>query len=112
MRDVLRPDRLLGEAPFEGGAQRRIAVRLQERVQALDFGNPRAWTSMRQLGEIRERRGAEIKQMLSLQVATGAFAGHRGDALGAMLGQDRGGAGLDLSPWSALKRPAMMRTRS
>ena len=34
--------------------------------------------------------------MLALPVAAGAFARHRGDALGAMLGQDRSGAWLDL----------------
>jgi hypothetical protein len=44
MRDVLGADRLLGEAALESRAQRRIAVRLQERVQPLDFGNPRART--------------------------------------------------------------------
>ena len=96
MRDVLRADRLLGEAALEGRAQRRIAVRLQQLVQALHFGNPCARPAMGELGQIGERGGAEINQMLTLQVAASAFAGHRRDALGAMLGQDRAGAGLDL----------------
>ena len=32
-------------------------------VQALDFGDPRARTPMRQLGQIGERRGAEIEYL-------------------------------------------------
>ena len=42
VRDVLGADRLLGEAALEGAAQRRIAVRLQQRVQPLDIVNPDA----------------------------------------------------------------------
>lgn len=44
------------------------------RVQALDLGTPRPRAPMGQLGEIRERRRAEIEEMLALQVATGALA--------------------------------------
>src|SRR4029453_1548160 len=80
VRDVLGADRLLGETTLKRGAQCPIAVSLQEGVQALDFGNPRTRAPMRQLGEIGERRGAEINQMLTLQIAAGAFAGDRGDA--------------------------------
>ena len=82
-------------AALEGGAQRRVAVRLQERVEPLDFVNPRARPPMRQLGQIRERRGAEIDQMLPLQIAPRALAGDGRHALGAMLGQDRALAGLE-----------------
>jgi hypothetical protein len=96
VRDVLSADRLVSETTLEGGPQRRLAVRLQERVQALDFGNPGAGTPMRELGEIREGCSADVDQMLSLQVTAGAFAGHGRHALGAMLGQDRAGARLDL----------------
>ena len=38
-------------------------------MQAFDFGNPRARTPRRQLGEVREGRGADINQMLTLQAA-------------------------------------------
>jgi hypothetical protein len=44
-------------------------------VQALDFVNPRARPSVRELGEIGECRGAEIEQMLTLQVTAGPFDG-------------------------------------
>ena len=65
-------------------------------MQALDVVNPRARAPMRELGEIRERRGPEIDQVLALQVAARAFAGDGGHALGAVLGQDRARAGLEL----------------
>ena len=64
MRDVLGPERLLGEAAFERGAQRRVAVGVQERVQPLDLGDPRARPSVRQLGEIRERRRKAIRDVV------------------------------------------------
>ena len=89
VRDVLGADRLLGEAALEGRAQRGVAVRLQERVQPLDIADPRARAPMRELGEIRERRGAEIEQMLALQIAPRALAGDGRHALRAVLGQDR-----------------------
>ncbi len=44
---------------------------------------------MRQLGEVRGSGRVEIERLL--QVAASAFTGHRGHALGAMLGQDRSG---------------------
>ena len=68
VRDVFRPDRLLGEAALESGPQRPVAVRLQELVQPLDIVNPRVWASMRELGEIREGPCAEVEQMLPLQI--------------------------------------------
>lgn len=111
MRNVLGADRLLGEPALEGGAQRRIAVRLQELVQALDLMNPGARPSMRQLGEIREGRGAEIDQMLPLQIAARAFAGDRRHALRAVLGQDRAIAGVEFPLMVGLES-AMIRTRS
>jgi hypothetical protein len=52
----------------------RPAVRLQERVQALDLGDPRLRPPMGQLGQIHERRRAEVEEMLALQAATGALA--------------------------------------
>lgn len=65
-------------------------------MQPLDFGNPRPRATMRELGQIRQRRGADIDQILTLQVAAGRFAGDRRHALGAMLGQDGPGARLKL----------------
>ena len=67
---------------------------------------------MGELGEIGQRRGAEIEQVLPLQIAPRAFARDGGDALRAMLGQDRAVARLECRAWSALKRPATIRTRS
>jgi hypothetical protein len=40
VRDVLGADRLLRETTLEGRAERRVAMRLQEIVQPLDFVNP------------------------------------------------------------------------
>ena len=61
VRDVLGADRLLGEPALEGAAERRIAVRLQERVEPLDVVNPDLRAPMRELGEIRQCRRAEIE---------------------------------------------------
>ena len=97
VRDVLGADGLLGEAALEGAAQRRIAVRLQQRVQPLDIANPDLRAPMGELGEIGQGGGAEIEQMLPLQIAPRALARDRGDALGAMLGQDRAVAGLRIA---------------
>jgi hypothetical protein len=66
-------------------------------VQALDFMNPCARPSMGELRQIGERHGAEIDQMLALQVATGALAGDGGHTLGAVLGQDRAVARLEFA---------------
>jgi hypothetical protein len=38
VRDVLRADRLLGEAALEGRAERRIAMRLLQRVERSTSG--------------------------------------------------------------------------
>ena len=40
MRNVLGTNGLFGEAAFEGPAQGRIAVRLQQPVQPFDITNP------------------------------------------------------------------------
>jgi hypothetical protein len=66
VRDVLSADRLLGEPAVKGLAHRRIAMRLQEGMQALDVMNPDLWAPVRELGEIRERRRTEIQQVLPL----------------------------------------------
>ena len=97
MRDVFGADGLLGEAPFERRAQRGITVGLQERVEPLDLRDPRARTPVGQLREIRERRGAEIDQMLTLEIPTRSLAGHGGHALRTMLRQDRPGSRLPLA---------------
>ena len=68
VRNVLGADRLLGEAALEGVAQRDIAMRLQEVVQPLDIVNPRLRAAMGELGEIRQGRRAEVKQVLPLPV--------------------------------------------
>jgi hypothetical protein len=60
VRDVLRADRLLGEATLKRGTERHVAVRLQELVQPLDLVDPRPRTSVGQLGQIRESGGPEI----------------------------------------------------
>jgi len=72
-------------------------MRLQERVQPLDLGDPGAGTPMRQLGQIREGRGAEIDQMLALQISARALARDGRDALCAVLGQDGARARLELA---------------
>src|SRR5262249_62147449 len=72
MRDVLGTDRLLIESTLERGAQRRLAMCLQQPVQPIDFVNPSVRPPIRQLREIRERCRAEIDEMLALQVPAGA----------------------------------------
>ena len=81
MRDVLGTDCLFRKATLEGRAKRRVAVYLQELVQELDLMDPRAWAPMCQLRQIRERGGAEIDQVLTLQIAPRALARCRGDTL-------------------------------
>jgi hypothetical protein len=70
MYSVLGADRLLAETTLKGRPQRRIAVRLEERVQSLDVVNPQLRASMRELREIRQGRGTEIEQVLALQIAS------------------------------------------
>lgn len=97
MRDVIGADGLLGESSRKRGAQRGIAVCFQQRVQAFDFGNPRARSTMDQLGQVLEGRRPQLKEVLPLQISASALAGHRGGAVRAVLGQDRAGPGLELS---------------
>jgi hypothetical protein len=70
-----------GHARRPREAKRRVAVYLQELVQELDLMDPRAWAPMCQLRQIRERGGAEIDQVLTLQIAPRALARCRGDTL-------------------------------
>ena len=59
-------------------------------------GTQRRRAAMGELGEIRERGGPEVEQMLPLQIPPRALARDGRDALGAMLRQDRAVAGLPL----------------
>ena len=90
VRDVLRADGLLGR----GRARRRRAGRRRRAFAASAWSCSTSRTHVcgrrcDELGEVREGRGAEGQQMLPLQIAPGALAGHRGDALRAMLRQGR-----------------------
>lgn len=82
-------------------------------MQPLDFGNLRAWPSMRELSEIRQGGGTEIDQMLALQIAPRTRPVHRGPALRAMLGQNRAITALELPlVVSARSRPVPLSRRS
>ena len=87
MGDVLGADRLLHEATVKGGAHTLIAMLLEELMQPLDVSDPRTGPTMNELGEVGERRRPELQQMLPLQVATRALAGHGRHRLGPMLRQ-------------------------
>ena len=50
------PIGLLGEPAREGGAERGIAVRLQQVVQLLDVVDPRPRPPVHELGEVLQRR--------------------------------------------------------
>jgi len=69
MRNVLGTNGLFGEAAFEGPAQGRIAVRLQQPVQSFDITNPDLGAPMSELGEVGRGGGTEIEQMLPLEVS-------------------------------------------
>ena len=113
MRDVLGPDRLRDEAPRERGAHGVIAVGRQQRVETIDVPQPDAGAPMGELGQIVQRGGPQREQMLSLQIAFGALAGHGGHVLGAMLRQRRLGVlAQTAAACTASNRPATIRTRS
>lgn len=97
MRDVFRADRLLGQPSDEGAAHRGVAIGGQQRVQPVDIANPNPRAPMGQLGEVFQGRPDQGKQVLALQVAFGALAGHRGHVLGPMLGERRLRAPLPLA---------------
>jgi len=61
MRDVFGADRLLDEATLEGGAHALIAMLIEQLMQSLDVGHPRAGSAMNQLGEVGERRRPELQ---------------------------------------------------
>jgi hypothetical protein len=61
VRDVLGANRLLRQAVLEGAPQRRLAVRLEERVEPLDVLTPLVRPAMRELGEIGQGRSPEIE---------------------------------------------------
>ena len=69
--------------------QRLVSVFLEKLVKAFDVPYPHARTTMRQLGEVFERRTSELEQVLSLHVPFGALARRSGNPLGTMLGQRR-----------------------
>ena len=93
MRDVLGPDRLRDEAPRERRAESVITVGRQQGVEAIDITEPDAGAPMGEFSQIVQRRGPQRKQMLSLQIAFGALAGHGGHVLRPMLRQRRLGVG-------------------
>src|SRR5262249_59752773 len=98
MRDVLGTDRLLIESTLERGAQRRLAMCLQQPVQPIDFVNPSVRPPIRQLREIRERCRAEIDEMLALQVPAGAVSPDGGGPPWGAVRAPPGGAGAAFSP--------------
>ena len=69
-------------------AQTVFTIVLQRLVHALDVGNPPLRTPMNQLGEKLVSLGAELQQMLSLQIPLTSFTGDRGNRRAAMFGQD------------------------
>ena len=113
VRDVLGADRLLGEAALEGRAQRRIAVRLQQRVQPLDVADPHARAAMRELGEIRQRRAGRDPANAGAADSAGRACRRPPPraARDARAGSSRRRA-ANCRTCSALKRPATIRTRS
>lgn len=113
MRDVLGPDRVLGEAAREGRTDRVVAVRLEQGMELLDIPDPGVWPAVDDLGEVAEGRSRERHQVLPLQIAPRALARNRRHGLGAVLGQRRALAGLPLPRVFGTKnRPATIRTRS
>jgi hypothetical protein len=66
VRDVLRTDRLLGEAPREGAAERVVAVGGEQGVQAIDVADPDTRPPMRELGEVLQGGTAQSEQVLAL----------------------------------------------
>ena len=88
--DVLGANRAVGKADLERGAERIVAVALDQVVQLVDVADPDLGPAMNELGDVGERGLAEADQVLALHLAFGAPARDRSDALGAMFGQ--GGA--------------------
>src|SRR6266853_2661161 len=89
VRDVLRPDRLLREPANEGRSYRVLAVRGEQRVEAIDVADPDLWPSMRELGQVLQGGRPQLQQMLPLQIAFRALARDGGDVLRAVFGQRR-----------------------
>src|SRR2546422_4658153 len=105
-RSTLFPYTTLFRSPaLEGGAQRSLAVQLQELVQPVDVADPDLRAPVRELGEVLERGAPEGEEMLALQVPLGSLARHSGDVPGAMLGQDRLLAGRELPRVDGLVAP-------
>ena len=89
VRDILGADRLLGEPPGEGGAHRDVPIGGEQLVQAIDIANPDPRAAMRELGQIIQGLGPQRQEMLPLQIAFRALAGHGGHLLRAVLRQCR-----------------------
>ena len=73
MRDVLSPDRLLGQPAGEGGSQRVLAIGGEQFVQTIDIADPDARPSMCELRQVLECRPPELEQVLAQQIAPGAL---------------------------------------
>jgi hypothetical protein len=112
MRDVFRADRLVGEAPLEGRPQGAVAMTLQQLVQVLDVVDPGPRTAVRELGQIRQRRRAQINQMLSLEIAPGALPRTAATRCARCSGRIEPSPTPNFRACSALNRPATLRTRS
>src|SRR2546427_7477845 len=89
VRDVLRSDRLLSEPASEGRPYRVLAVRREQRVEAINVADPDLGPSMRELGQVLQGERPELQQMLPLQIAFCALARNGGDVLRAVFGQRR-----------------------
>ena len=61
---------------------------LQQIVEVIDVPDP-IRAAMDDLGQVDERRRAEVQQLLALEVAFGALAGDGGDERRAVIGEDR-----------------------
>lgn len=68
MGDVLGAEDAGLEPAREGGA-RGGAVKLEQRVEALDSSHPDARAARRQFGEVLVRHRSQLKQVLALEVA-------------------------------------------
>jgi hypothetical protein len=105
MSDVLGAKHLFAESLRKGGAQRRAAVPSQQLVQTLDIAQPQPWATIGKLGEVVQRRSAELEQMLTLQVALGPLTRHCGDLLRAVLGRVGVFAGGEQAGMDGFKAP-------
>jgi hypothetical protein len=75
----------LGEAALERGADRVVAVAVEQLVKAVDVADPHARPAMDQLGQVRERGATEADEVLALHVPLRALAGDSGDSLRSVL---------------------------